>query len=80
MISLTPPIIFDLGGVSDMQPIKAKQQSSESKLSSISAKKSVKKKGDRARKKLALKEARIHQKIAPSRSYHHYIGSPNHNF
>jgi putative transposase len=62
-----------------MQPIKAKQQSSESKFSSISAKKSVKKKGDRARKKLALKEARIHQKIAPSRSYHHYMGSSNHN-
>ncbi|MEM9274555.1 MAG: transposase [Cyanobacteria bacterium P01_F01_bin.143] len=45
---------------------------SQSKLASISKRKSARSKGSKARRKLARKEAKIHQKIARSRKDHAY--------
>ncbi|WP_407885387.1 RNA-guided endonuclease InsQ/TnpB family protein, partial [Scytonema sp. NUACC26] len=47
----------------------------QDKLAKISQKKSVRKKGSARQRKLAKKEARLHQKIARSRKDHHFITS-----
>jgi putative transposase len=44
----------------------------EEKLAKVSKKKSARKKGSKARRKLAKREARVHQKIARSRKDHHF--------
>ncbi len=44
----------------------------EEKLAKVSKKKSASKKGSKARRKLAKREARVHQKIARSRKDHHF--------
>lgn len=44
----------------------------ENKLAKVSKNKSARKKGSKARRKLAKREARVHQKIARSRKAHHF--------
>lgn len=59
---------------SDAELISARKayRTSESELKKISQKKSAKKKGSSRRRKLAKREARIHQRIARSRKDHHF--------
>lgn len=45
---------------------------SQAELAKVSTKKSARKKGSKARKKLAIKEAKIHQRIASARKDHAY--------
>ena len=59
---------------SDKELISARKayKKTEVNLAKVSRKKSVKRKGSKARRKLAKREAKIHQKIARSRKDHHF--------
>lgn len=57
---------------SDFVPARKAYRKNEQELAKVSKKKSAKKKGSKARRKLAKKEARVHQKIARSRKDHHF--------
>lgn len=56
----------------ELIPARKAYRTSEAKLKKVSQRKSAKKRGSSAKRRLAKREARIHQKIARSRKDHHF--------
>lgn len=56
----------------ELIPARKAYRAAESELKKVSQRKSAKKRGSRARRRLAKREARGHQKIARSRKNHHF--------
>ncbi len=57
----------------ELLPSKKAFRKSEAKLAKVSQKKDLKKKGSKVRRKLAVKEAKIHPNIVRSRKDYHFV-------